>query len=55
MSRNVLIVDDSAVMRKIVMRTLRQAGVQVDQVYEAGDGAEALDVVNVVFNDVAAH
>ncbi len=46
MSRNILIVDDSAVMRKIVMRTLRQAGVQVDQVFEAGDGGEALDVVN---------
>ena len=35
MSRNVLIVDDSAVMRKIVMRALRQASVQVDQVFEA--------------------
>ena len=46
MTRNILIVDDSAVMRKIVMRTLRQAGVQVDQVFEAGDGGEALDVVN---------
>lgn len=46
MSRNVLIVDDSAVMRKIVMRTLRQADVHVDQIFEAGDGAEALDVVS---------
>ncbi len=57
MSCNVLIVDDSAVMRKIVMRTLRQAGVQVDQVFEAGDGGEALDVVtkeeiNLVLSDV---
>ncbi len=57
MSRNVLIVDDSAVMRKIVMRTLRQTGVQVDQVFEAGDGAEALDVVvqeevHLVLSDV---
>ncbi len=57
MSRNVLIVDDSAVMRKIVMRALRQANVQVDQIYEAGDGAEALDVlaensVDLVLSDV---
>jgi two-component system chemotaxis response regulator CheY len=38
----VLIVDDSSVMRKIVDRSLRQAGLQITEVYEAGNGAEAL-------------
>lgn len=37
-----LIVDDSSVLRKIVERLLRQAGVNLTQVFEAGNGAEAL-------------
>lgn len=40
----VLIVDDSSVMRKIVERALRQAGLDLDAV-EAGNGAEALTEV----------
>jgi two-component system chemotaxis response regulator CheY len=44
-SINALIVDDSSVMRKIVERVLRQAGVDLKQVYEAGNGVEALDVL----------
>ena len=38
MAKNVLIVDDSGVMRKMVARNLRQAGLEVGEVYEAGDG-----------------
>jgi len=38
----VLIVDDSSVMRKIVERSLRQAGIDLIQVVEASNGAEAL-------------
>lgn len=37
-----LIVDDSAVMRKIVERSLRQAGIELSEVMEAGSGVEAL-------------
>jgi two-component system, chemotaxis family, chemotaxis protein CheY len=40
-----LIVDDSSVMRKIVERSLRQAGIDLTQVFEAGNGAEALAVL----------
>jgi len=40
-----LIVDDSSVMRKIVERSLRQAGLELKQVLEAGNGAEALAVL----------
>ena len=40
-----LIVDDSSVMRKIVERSLRQAGVNLTQVLEAANGAEALGVL----------
>ena len=45
-SMRVLIVDDSSVMRKIVERSLRQAGIELAQVLEAGNGAEALGVLN---------
>jgi len=40
-----LIVDDSSVMRKIVERSLRQAGIDLTKVLEAGNGAEALVVL----------
>jgi two-component system chemotaxis response regulator CheY len=39
---NALIVDDSSVMRRIVERSLRQAGIELDQVREAGNGTEGL-------------
>jgi two-component system chemotaxis response regulator CheY len=41
----VLIVDDSAVMRKIVERCLRQAGLELKEVIEAGNGIEGLAAV----------
>ncbi|HAX44438.1 MAG: response regulator [Bryobacteraceae bacterium] len=39
---DVLIVDDSAAIRKILQRVLVQAEVPLGQVVEAGDGVEAL-------------
>jgi two-component system chemotaxis response regulator CheY len=42
-----LIVDDSSVMRKIVERSLRQAGLDPLVVYEAGSGLEGLEVLKV--------
>lgn len=42
---NVLIVDDSAAIRKILQRVLSQASVPISQVFEAGDGIEALAVL----------
>ena len=40
----VLIVDDSSVMRKIVERSLRQAGIDSLVVFEAGSGVEGLEI-----------
>jgi two-component system, chemotaxis family, chemotaxis protein CheY len=40
-----LIVDDSSVMRKIVERSLRQAGIELSKVFEAGNGAKGLAVL----------
>jgi len=41
----VLIIDDSSVMRKIVERSLRQAGIDLSQVFEAANGASAMTVL----------
>ncbi len=47
-----LIVDDASVMRKIVERSLRQAGIEPLVVHEAGNGAEAIDVLKVAEVDL---
>jgi two-component system chemotaxis response regulator CheY len=57
MPLDVLIVDDSAAIRKILQRVLRQAEVPVREFYEAGDGAEALEAlkgkeVGLILSDI---
>jgi two-component system chemotaxis response regulator CheY len=42
MPGNVLIVDDSATMRQMVRRAMNLAGLDVNEVYEASNGIEAL-------------
>jgi two-component system, chemotaxis family, chemotaxis protein CheY len=42
MAKNVLIVDDSATMRQILIRGIRQAGIDIARFQEAADGAEGL-------------
>jgi two-component system chemotaxis response regulator CheY len=54
---DILIVDDSAAIRKILQRVLRQAEVPLGEVYEAGDGVEALEMlkskpVGLVLSDI---
>ena len=51
-TKRVLIVDDSSVMRKIVERSLRQAGFPVSQVFEANNGAEALEMLGTQHPDL---
>jgi len=45
MRGTILIVDDSAMMRKIVLRALTLAGLDFQTVLEAGDGSEALELL----------
>jgi two-component system chemotaxis response regulator CheY len=42
---NLLIVDDSSTMRNLIKRVLAVTGLRVGEVYEAGNGREALDVL----------
>lgn len=46
MSLNILIVDDSKVMRKIILKTIRISGVPFGDVYEASNGHEGLDMLS---------
>jgi two-component system, chemotaxis family, chemotaxis protein CheY len=51
MDLNVLIVDDSAAIRKILVRVLAQTDLPIKQVHEASDGSEAIKIVES--NDVS--
>ncbi len=42
MPLDILIVDDSAAIRKILQRVLRQTELPIGEIFEAGDGVEAL-------------
>jgi two-component system chemotaxis response regulator CheY len=57
MALDVLIVDDSAAIRKILQRVLVQADVTLGKVLEAGDGLEALEQlkdqsVSLILSDI---
>jgi two-component system chemotaxis response regulator CheY len=42
---DVLIVDDSAAIRKILQRVLRQTDLPLGEIKEAGDGSEAVEIL----------
>ena len=57
MAIDVLIVDDSAAIRKILQRMLTQAGFSLGRILEAGDGVEALEqlagqCVHLILSDI---
>jgi two-component system chemotaxis response regulator CheY len=54
---DILIVDDSAAIRKILQRVIRQADIPIGNVIEAGDGKEALEAlktqtVGLILSDI---
>src|ERR1700733_6262407 len=54
---DILIVDDSPAIRKILQRVLRQAEIPIGAIYEAGDGKEALELlktqtVGLILSDI---
>jgi len=53
----VLIVDDSAAIRKILQRVLHQTGMGIGQILEAGNGQEAIEIlqkqkIGLVLSDI---
>ncbi|MGD9096474.1 MAG: response regulator [Desulfobacterales bacterium] len=57
MSLNVLVVDDSSVMRAMIIKTIRMSGLDLGDVYQAANGQEGLDAardnwVDLVIADI---
>jgi len=57
MAFNILLVDDSKAIRSIIIKTLRLTKLDIDQIYEAANGKEALDVllnnwIDLVLSDI---
>jgi two-component system, chemotaxis family, chemotaxis protein CheY len=57
MDSDVLVVDDSAAIRKILQRVLRQTGMAINTIHEAGNGEEALALlkehrVHLILTDI---
>ena len=57
MAKTLMIVDDSATMRKIILRTIRMSGLEFEKTEEAGNGVEAIEklkaeTVDIILCDV---
>jgi len=57
MGINILIVDDSKIIRGVISKTLHLSGIEIGTIYEAGNGKEALEVlrnnwVDLILTDI---
>ena len=57
MAFNVLVVDDSEIIRAMIGKTLKLADIPIGEIHEAGNGKEGLEIleenwVDLVFLDV---
>jgi two-component system chemotaxis response regulator CheY len=52
MALNVLVVDDSAIMRQMVIKTLKLCGVPLGDIHEASNGREGLEVLDAHWIDL---
>lgn len=52
MSCNLLIVDDSPILRAAIKKVVKLAGLDEDRIFEAGNGKEALELMSTVWVDM---
>lgn len=52
MAYNVLIVDDSAIVRKVLKKTFGMTSIPVNQFHEASNGKEGLEILSAQWIDV---
>jgi two-component system chemotaxis response regulator CheY len=45
MAMNILVIDDSSVTRAMVIKTLKMAGLAIEEIHQAGDGQQGLDIL----------
>ena len=53
MALNVIVVDDSAVMRAMIVKTLRLCGLSLGEIHEAANGQEAIQLLKQNWIDLA--
>lgn len=53
MAYNVLVVDDSAVVRTMILRTLKMTGLDIGQAHQASNGREGLEALSEHWIDMA--
>lgn len=53
MSFNILVVDDSAVMRSMIIRILKLSGLSFSEIYEAPNGRDGLEILDQNWVDLA--
>ena len=52
MSCNLLIVDDSPILRAAIKKVVKLAGLEEDRIFEAGNGQEALELMSTIWVDM---
>jgi two-component system chemotaxis response regulator CheY len=57
MAINILVVDDSEIMRKMIIRTINLCGLEIGEIYQAGNGQDGLaqldqNWIDILFIDV---
>lgn len=52
MSINVLVIDDSSVMRAMIRKSLQLSGLELNEVYEAADGQQGIDILDYCCTDL---
>ena len=52
MNCNVLIVDDSPILRTAIKKVVKLAGVADERIHEAGNGKEALEILETIWVDL---
>jgi two-component system, chemotaxis family, chemotaxis protein CheY len=52
MGINILVVDDSSVMRTMILKTLRMSGLSLGDIYGASNGVEGLEILSRQWTDL---
>ena len=52
MTINILVVDDSAVMRSMIIKTIKLCGIEIGEIHEAANGREGLETLNKEWLDL---
>ncbi len=57
MALNILVVDDSQTVRAVIIKTLTLAGIPANEIHQAANGKEALEIlkdhwIDIIFSDI---